>query len=293
MSKITAAMVKDLREQSGAPMMACKKALTETGGDIEAAVEVLRKAGVASAQKRSGRVAAEGVVLIGISDDKTFGVMTEVNCETDFVAKEPQFVEFVNALSATAVADKVDSVEALMAKISPAGNTFEEQRVELVAKIGENIQVRRIVALSSDNGLVAGYLHGARIGVMAAISTKNEDLGKDVAMHIAATNPAAIDEAGISADLLAKEKEIYTEQAKQSGKPDEIIEKMVSGRIKKFLKENTLVGQPFVKDPDMTVAELLKKNDDASVLAYARFAVGEGIEKEEKDFAAEVMEQLK
>ena len=293
MSKITAAMVKELRALTDAPMMKCKQALDKCDGDMEAAVEELRKAGVASAQKRSSRVAAEGVALVGVSDDASFGALLEVNCETDFVAKEPQFIDFCNELLATAVSSKSDSVEALLAMQTASGNTFEEARCELVAKIGENIQLRRIATLETDSGMVTSYLHGVRIGVIVAISTKDTDLGRDVAMHVAASAPKAIDETGIPAELLEQEKAIYVEQAQQSGKPAEIIEKMVEGRMKKFLKENTLLGQAFVKDPDMTVAQLLQKHNNASVLGYARFEVGEGIEKEEKDFAAEVREQLK
>jgi elongation factor Ts len=291
--KITAAMVKELREQTDAPMMKCKQALEATGGDMTAAVEELRKSGVASAQKRSSRVAAEGVALVGVTEDKLFGALIEVNCETDFVAKEPQFVQFCDALLAAALATRITSVGDLLATTSDSGKTFEEWRCELVAKVGENIQVRRIAIVTSTSGLVASYLHGVRIGVLVGISVKDDGLGHDVAMHVAATNPQAIDESGIAADLIAKEKEIYTEQAKQTGKPADIIEKMVAGRISKFMKDNTLLGQPFVKNPDITVGALLKQHGSAKVLDMVRFVVGDGIEKEEKDFAAEVMEQLK
>jgi elongation factor Ts len=290
--KITAAMVSELRKQTDAPMMKCKQALEAVGGDMAAAVEELRKSGVASAQKRSSRIAAEGVALVGVTPDGEFGTLIEVNCETDFVAKEPQFVQFCDALLATALNSRITLVEDLLAASSESGKTFEEWRCELVAKIGENIQVRRIAAISSDSGLVASYLHGVRIGVLVGISTKNEDLGRDIAMHVAATNPQAIDESGISSEVISKEKEIYTEQAQQTGKPADIIEKMVAGRISKFMKDNTLLGQPFVKNPDITVAALLKQHA-SKVLDMVRFEVGEGIEKEEKDFAAEVMEQLK
>ena len=285
--QITAGMVKELRERSGAGMMECKKALTEVGGDVETAIEHLRKQGLAKADKKSGRVAAEG--RIAMAQDGAQAVLVEVNCETDFVAKDDNFVSFCDAAASAALAAGVDTVE-WMNDLDLSGQTLEAARLALVAKIGENIQVRRIVKVASP-GALGAYLHGSRIGVLVSLEGGSEDLARDLAMHVAATKPAFLDAKAVPADVLEKETEILKAQVAESGKPPEIVAKMVEGRLRKYLAEITLVGQPFVKDPDVTVEGLLKKNG-ASVLSYSRLEVGEGIEKKEENFAAEVMAQV-
>ncbi|MCF6190726.1 MAG: translation elongation factor Ts [Cocleimonas sp.] len=286
---ITASLVKELRERTGAGMMDCKKVLTETNGDMEAAIDVMRKSGAAKADKKAGRVAADGKVVITVSEDGSEASILEVNCETDFVAKDESFISFVDATGARVLADKPADVEALSAMPLDSGETVEEVRANLVAKIGENMKVRRFEIVSGD--AVYAYNHGVRIAVAVAMTGGDEALGKDIAMHIAASRPECISEADVPADLLAKEKEILIAQAEGSGKPAEIIEKMVEGRIRKYLAEITLVGQPFVKDPDQTIAQLLKAAG-AEVTAFVRYEVGEGIEKKVEDFAAEVMAQI-
>ena len=289
--QITAAMVKELRERTGSGMMECKKALTEAGGDIEKAIEDMRKAGLAKADKKAGRTAAEGLVAIEISDDRKQAVVVEVNCETDFVSGGDDFKGFVSAIAKRILTDSPADLTALMAMpIENGGPSIEEKRQAMVAKIGENIQVRRFVRVATDAAFGC-YLHGTRIGVLVEMANGNEDLIKDVAMHIAASRPVCVDESGVPADLVAKEKEIMVAQAKDSGKPDDIIEKMISGRLRKYLAEITLLGQPFVKDPDQTVAQLLK-SAGATVKSFYRFEVGEGIEKKKENFADEVMAQI-
>jgi elongation factor Ts len=289
---ITASMVKEFRERTGAGMMDCKKTLTETGGDIEAAVDVMRKSGAAKADKKAGRVAADGKVVITLSDDAKEASILEVNCETDFVAKDENFINYVNAVGSRVLADKPADVEALSAMPLDSGETVEEARANLVAKIGENMQVRRFEVLTPDAGEVYAYSHGVRIGVALAMTGGDEALGKDVAMHIAASRPICVSEADVPAETLAKEKEILVAQAQESGKPMEIIEKMIEGRMRKYLSEITLLGQAFVKDPDQTVEKLLK-SAGAEVTSFVRYEVGEGIEKKQEDFAAEVMSQIK
>jgi elongation factor Ts len=288
---ITAAMVKELREITGAGMMECKKALVETDGNIEVAVENLRKSGAAKAAKKSGRVAADGIIKVATSDDNTTAYIAEINCETDFVAKDSNFLQFADTLIQTALDNNVDSVEALMA-CEVDGKSIEQARTDLVAKIGENIQLRRIQKVTVDEGVVGTYLHGKNIGVVVAATGADEALIKDLAMHVAASNPQFVDADQVPADVLDKEKEILVAQAQDSGKPAEIIEKMVEGRIRKYLAEITLKGQNFVKDPDVTVAKLLK-NNNADVLNFVRFEVGEGVEKGEDNFVEEVMSQAR
>ncbi|KAG1658078.1 Elongation factor Ts [Nymphon striatum] len=246
---ITATMVKELRERTGAGMMECKKMLTETGGDMEAAIDLMRKSGAAKADKKAGRVAADGKVVITVSDDGKEGSIVEVNCETDFVAKDENFINFSTAVGSRVLADKPADVEALSAMPLESGETVEEVRANLVAKIGENMQVRRFEVVTSDAGQVYAYSHGVRIGVALAMTGGDETLGKDIAMHIAASRPVCVSENEVPAETLEKEKEILIAQAEGSGKPMEIIEKMVEGRMRKYLSEITLVGQPFVKDP--------------------------------------------
>jgi len=289
---ITASLVKELRERTGAGMMECKKALTETDGDIDAAIELMRKSGAAKAEKKAGRTAAEGLIVIKQSDDNKTAVMVEVNCETDFVAKDDNFSTFADAVANRILGSDVADVEALMALPLHDGeeSTIEEARQALVSKIGENMNVRRFVRVNAQ-GAVSSYRHGVKIGVLVDLVGGNDDLGKDVAMHVAATSPMCVSEDQVSQEVMDKEKEIFIAQAKESGKPDEIIEKMVTGRMKKYLAEITLVGQQFVKDPDQTVGKLLG-SANASVASFTRFEVGEGIEKKKEDFAAEVMAQV-
>ncbi|MEO5343571.1 MAG: translation elongation factor Ts [Gammaproteobacteria bacterium SHHR-1] len=291
---ITAALVKELRERTGAGMMECKKALVETDGDIELAIENMRKSGQAKAAKKAGRVAAEGVIVIQQSADNRQGCMVEVNCETDFVAKDENFVSFAEAVAERVMGSDVAEVEALMALPlrEGEGGTVEEARQALISKIGENMGVRRFARFSASSGELASYAHGVRIGVMVELVGGNPDLARDIAMHIAATNPVCVDEDQVPAELLQKEREIIEAQSADSGKPAEIIEKMINGRIAKYLKEVTLLGQPFVKDPDTTVAKLLAKAG-AKVVAFTRFEVGEGIEKKQENFAEEVMAQAR
>ena len=287
---ITAALVKELRERTGAGMMECKKALVETDGDIETAIENMRKSGQAKAAKKAGRTAADGVIVIKTSADAKSGVMVEVNCETDFVAKDDNFQSFADAVADRVLNSDAADVEALMAMPLHEGEdtTIEEARQALVSKIGENMNVRRFERVSTD-GVLAAYQHGVRIGVLVDIDGDAE-LGRDVAMHVAATNPVCVDEQGVPAEMLAKERDIVETQAKESGKPDNIIEKMVEGRMRKYLAEITLVGQAFVKDPDTTVGKLLG-GANARLNNFIRFEVGEGIEKKVENFADEVAAQ--
>ena len=287
---VTASMVKELRERTGAGMMECKKALVETGGDMDAAVEHLRKTGLAQADKKASRVAAEGKIVLAGNDDHTEAVMVEVNCETDFVAKDENFNAFAEAVANAALGMEGTDVDTLMATDS-GGQTLEQARQALVAKIGENIQVRRIVRTSTD-GILGSYVHGGRIGVTVDLDGGNAELAKDLAMHVAALSPEYVSADDVPADVVAKEKEILVAQAADSGKPAEIIEKMVSGRMRKHLAGITLLGQPFVKDGDVTVEDLLKQNS-ATVRSFNRLAVGEGIEKKEENFADEVMSQIR
>lgn len=286
--QITASLVKELRERTGAGMMDCKKALQETDGDIEVAIEEMRKSGAAKAAKKAGRIAAEGIISIKQGEKDV--TILEINCETDFVAKDENFLSFTNSIIDAVAAENPGDVEALMG-LSLGDQTVEEATQQLVAKIGEKITVRRFEKRTA-SGPVGTYSHGVRIGVIVELEGGDETLAKDLAMHIAASKPVCISEEQVSQDLLDKEKEIFSAQAEESGKPAEIIEKMVSGKIKKFLKEITLLGQPFVKDPDQTVEKLLQAAN-ASVVSFIRYEVGEGIEKKVDNFAEEVMSQAK
>lgn len=290
---ISASMVKELRERTGSGMMECKKALVEANGDMDLAIENMRKAGLAKADKKSGRIAAEGIIGVKVSDDAKSVVMVDVNCETDFVAKGDDFTGFVNALvDALLSAEGVENDEQLQTMQLAGGKTVDETRRELIAKLGENITVRRFVTFKTVNGGQACYLHGSKIGVIVELSKEDSSLGKDVAMHIAASKPEYVSEDKVSPDVIAKEKEIFSAQALESGKPAEIVEKMVGGRIAKFLAEVTLLGQPFIKDDSMTVGKLLASKGNSAV-RFARFEVGEGIEKKEENFAEEVMAQVR
>lgn len=282
MTTITASQVKELRERTGAGMMECKKALVEANADVDEAVTILRKRGIAKAAKRAGKVAAEGTVVIKVAEDRKSAFMIEINCETDFVARDENFTKFANMVAEKGLAAATDDVASL--------EGVEDERQQIVHKLGENVQLRRAAYITS-TGCVAAYNHGVRIGVLVALDQDNESLGKDVAMHVAALNPQALDENSMDPALIAKEREIFADNARQSGKPDNIIEKMVEGRIAKFLKESCLVSQPFVRDPDQTIAALLKAGG-SNITSFIRFEVGEGIEKEEVDFAAEVRAQV-
>jgi len=287
---VTAAMVKELRERTGAGMMECKKALVETQGDMDAAIETLRKSGLAQADKKASRVAAEGRIALAASGDGREAVMVEINCETDFVAKDDGFNAFADAVAQSVLAENPADVGALMgARID--GATIEEARQALVSKIGENVQVRRFIRTSTDGSLGA-YVHGGRIGVLVDLADGSEELARDLAMHVAAMNPEYVSADDVPAEIIAHEKDILMAQAEGSGKPPEIVEKMVEGRLRKHLAGITLLGQPFVKDGDLTVAKLLQQNG-AKVRGFSRIAVGEGIEKKQENFADEVMQQVK
>lgn len=290
---ITAALVKELRERTGSGMMECKKALVESNGDIDAAIEAMRKAGLAKADKKSDRVAAEGVIAIETSADGKRAVMLEINAETDFVAKAEDFIDFVNKVAAKVLEAQPNDLDALMAlAFNDAGDSIETVRQALVAKIGENIQIRRFTLMSTDSGVIGSYRHGDRIGTMVKLTGGDLALAKDLAMHVAASRPQAVSSADLSAELLEKERDIVASQARDSGKPEAIIEKMVEGRMSKFVNEISLLGQAFVKDPDVTIEKLLKQAD-AMVEAFDFFEVGEGIEKKEDNFAEEVMAQAR
>ncbi|HBA35338.1 MAG TPA: elongation factor Ts [Gammaproteobacteria bacterium] len=288
--KITASMVKELRERTGAGMMECKKALAEADGDMETAIENMRVSGLAKADKKSGRIAAEGIIAIKASDSDA--AILEINSETDFVAKADDFLNFADTLADTVLSSDAGTTDELAEIALPSGQTVDESRQALVGKIGENIQIRRFERLSKSGRVVSHYLHGTKIGVLIALEGGDEALAKNIAMHIAASRPVCISEDGVPAELLEKEKAILTAEAKESGKPDNIIDKMIQGRLRKYLAEITLVGQPYVKDPDQTVGQLLKSNN-ATVKTFVRYEVGEGIEKKQDNFAEEVMAQAK
>lgn len=278
MAEVTASLVKDLRERTGAGMMECKKALVEANGDIELAIDNMRKSGQAKAAKKAGRVAAEGVILTKVSTDGKYGVILELNCETDFVAKDTGFKKFGDEIIGAALAEKISDIKVLQEK-------FEAQRTALVAKIGENINIRRLTVLTGD--LLGTYLHGARIGVIVAATGADHQLVKHIAMHVAASKPEYVKPDQVPAEVVRREHQIQLDIAMQSGKPRDIAEKMVEGRMRKFTGEISLTGQNFIMEPNKTVAQLLKEHN-ADVNDFIRFEVGEGIEKVETDFAAEV-----
>ena len=288
---ITADLVKQLRDKTGAGMMECKKALVETNGDLDAAAELMRKAGLAKADKKATRVAAEGVVVLERSPDLKRAAIVEVNCETDFVARESDFQQYAAAVAKAALAGKAESVEALLALPAPSGGSFEEARRGLIAKIGENITVRRVGQIEAA-GVVGSYLHGSGIGALVALKSGDEALARDIAMHVAASNPVRVSANEVPAPEVEKERSILMEQAKGEGKPEAIVAKMVEGRLRKWLNEITLLGQPFVKDPDQSVEKYLKASG-GEVSSFLRFEVGAGIEKKQEDFAAEVMKQVR
>ena len=288
---ITASLVKELRECTGAGMMDCKRALLDTGGDMDSAVELLRKKGAASAERKAGRIAAEGIIGQIVAANESKGVIVEVNCETDFVAKDESFRKFVDDIAACVLENSPTDVDALSAMALADGTVVEQARLALIGKIGENVTVRRFALVEAAEGQVSGYVHGNRIGVLTVVTGAVEGpLGRDIAMHVAASRPMCVDETQIPVEVLTKEREIFAAQAANSGKPDNIVEIIIEGRMQKFVKDNTLLGQPFVKDPDITVAELLGRHS-AAVKFMARFEVGEGLEKRTDNFVAEVMAQ--
>jgi elongation factor Ts len=283
---MSAALIKELRERTGLGLLECKKALAAASGDVEKAIEEMRKSSGMKAAKKAGRTAADGVVVARVAEDGSYGVIVEVNSETDFVARDENFLGFVNSVVDAAFAGKQTDVAALMA------GDLESSREALVQKIGENISVRRIELVNAESGVVGFYVHGnSRIAVLVELKAGDPDLAKDIAMHVAAVNPQVVAPKDMPAEVVAKETEIYTAQAQESGKPAEIIEKMIGGRIKKFLAENSLTEQSFVKDPDVTVGKLAS-SAGAEVVSFVRFEVGEGIEVEKVDFAEEVAAQL-
>lgn len=283
---MSAALVKELRERTGLGLLECKKALAEANGDVDAAIEALRKSSGMKAAKKAGRTAADGVVAIKTADDGAFATMVEVNSETDFVARDENFLGFVSAVVDKAFTQRITEVEVL------AADDIEDARQALVQKIGENISVRRVITHQVEGGVIGGYVHGNhRIAVLVSLKGGSEDLARDVAMHVAAVNPQVVAPADMPEDVVAKEREIYAAQAADSGKPAEIVEKMIDGRVRKFLAENSLTEQAFVKDPDQTVGKLVSAAG-AEVISFTRFEVGEGIEVEKVDFAAEVAAQL-
>ncbi|KYH29895.1 MULTISPECIES: translation elongation factor Ts [Clostridium] len=302
---ITAGMVKELRERTGAGMMDCKKALTEANGDMEKAIEFLREKGLAAAAKKAGRVAAEGLVVTYVTDDNKTAVVLEVNCETDFVAVNDQFINFTNSIAKQIVSSNVTTVEQLLEEkfINDSNVTVKEALTALIAKIGENMNIRRFEKLTVQNGVISSYIHGdGRIGVLVKLNCEKEDpslleLGKDLAMQVAAANPLFLDENSVDQEVLNKEREIYRVQALNEGKPEKIVEKMVEGRIQKYLKEVCLVNQVWVKNPDYTIKKLLEEKSKEigatiSIDSFVRYERGEGIEKKEENFAEEVQKQI-
>ena len=288
---ITAALVKELRERTGAGMMDCKKALIETDADLEAAIDLMRASGAAKAAKKAGRVASEGLVSVEVNDNNKSAAILEVNSETDFVAKGAAFIDFVNKLTKLALKNMPSNIEEFLAQTLDTGETVDKARENIIAKIGENISVRRVKVVKAGNGTIGSYEHGGRIAVLTHLAEDNATLAKDMAMHIAASKPECVNEDQLSEELIERERAIFIEQAKESGKPDNIIEKMIVGRMKKFVNEVTLYGQPFVKDPETTVGKLVKSNNN-EVASFVRFEVGEGIEKKEDNFVEEVMAQV-
>lgn len=292
MTTISAGLVMQLRERTGAGMMECKKFLIATNGDIEAAITEMRKAGQAKADKKADRVAAEGIVVIARTADERSAVMIEINSETDFVARDDNFVNFANKVAEAALTNSIKVIADLSNHPLTAGSTVEQARQELVAKIGENVKLRRLEKMHCESGVVGYYLHGSRIGVMVALRNGDEALAKGIAMHIAASKPMVVNRDQVSSAAIENERDIFTAQAKESGKPQEIIDKMIEGRINKFIDEVSLLGQPYVKDPNIKVGQLLKEKN-AEVISFVRYEVGEGIEKKEDNFVEEVMAQVR
>tara|TARA_B100000686_G_C16651015_1_gene895573 strand:+ start:107 stop:985 length:879 start_codon:yes stop_codon:yes gene_type:complete len=286
---ISASMVKELRERTGAGMMECKKALVDSNGDLDSAIELLRTTGQAKAEKKAKRIAAEGRIII--KSDTKHTVILEINSETDFVANDSNFINFAESVAESILDNEISDLESLNKINLNSGTNIEMARTDLIAKIGENISIRRFDRIKQCDNMGL-YTHGARIGVVVSLSGGDEEISKDIAMHVAASNPICIDNEGVPEELVSREKRIFQEQAASSGKPPEIVEKMIEGRMKKFFKEVTLLGQPFIKNPDISVNDLLNESN-AEIIGYKRYEVGEGIEKKEENFADEVMAQIK
>ena len=291
MAEITAALVKELRERTGSGMMECKRALQETGGDIEAAVALMRKAGQAKADKKASRVAAEGLIVIRQATGAA--AMVEINCETDFVTKNDDFRAFADAVAETVLSSEPADLDALLTSRMANGQSVEQNRRDCIARIGENINVRRFARLASARGVLGCYLHGARIGVLVELEGGDADLAKDIAMHVAASRPLCVSADQVPADLVAKEREIYAAQAAASGKPAHIVEKIVEGKLRDYYEAEPLLGQPFIKAEDKQSVENLLKARKAQVIRFERFELGEGIEKKADNFAADVMAQVR
>ncbi|BAF62071.1 translation elongation factor Ts [Candidatus Vesicomyidisocius calyptogenae] len=289
--KITASLVKKLRQRMGAGMMDCKKALNATNGNIEKAIDLMRTLNTTKSAKKLDRITIEGLVKINISANKKTVTILEVNSETDFVTKSDTFISFVNMLGVLALKTTPTNIEEFLSQPLSNGDSIEKAREEIIAKVGENITIRRVQTIKTNNGIIGTYKHMDRIAVVTILEKGDETLAKDIAMHIAATNPECITEAELSSDLLEREKAIFIEQSKKSGKPNNIIEKMIIGRMKKFVNGVTLYGQPFIKNHDTTIGKLMQLNN-TQVKFFVRFEVGEGIEKKEKNFVDEVMAQI-
>lgn len=298
---ISAQVVKELREKTGAGMMDCKKALTEANGDMEKAIDILREKGLASAAKKSGRVASEGVIATFVTEDKKHAAVIELNCETDFVSSNEAFVQLANEIAEVAAKNEVKDVEELKV-MELNGTTVQDAVTNLIAKLGENMSLRRVIKMDAPDGLVSSYIHmGGKIGVLVQVKTENTSdevtsVARDIAMHVAALNPQFLDSTSVDADTIAREREIYRVQALNEGKPEKIVDKMVDGRMNKFFKEVCLVNQMFVKNPDLSIEGFLKeeskKHGEIALVNFVRFEKGEGIEKEVVDFAAEVAAQM-
>lgn len=289
---VSASQVKELRERTGLGMMECKKALVEADGDMEQAIEALRKSGQAKADKKADRTAADGAIVISVSDDGQKAVMVEINSETDFVARDDNFLDFANKVARATLEAGVEDAESIQALTLEDGRDVEQARKDLVQKIGENIQVRRAVQLTAPDGAVGAYVHNGNIGALVALESGDAQLGKDLAMHVAAVAPMVVNKEDVPQDVLDKEKDIIRAQPDMEGKSEDIVEKMLEGRLNKYLKEVSLLEQPFVKDPDTSVGQLLE-DQGARVQTFYRLQVGEGIETEEQDFASEVMAQAR
>jgi elongation factor Ts len=288
---VTAGMVKDLRQRTSAGMMDCKKALVESDGDLEKAAELLRKKGAASGEKRAGRIATDGRIVQKISADGKHGVQIEINCETDFVARGESFSTFASDVLDYVAAQRPESMEKLQNGTLETNEKIEDARNKLIGSVGENVSIRRFRIVDAQEGRISGYLHGRKIGVLVSINSGTEELGHDLAMHIAASKPLGIDQSGIPKQELLRESEIYRSQAQETGKPANIVEKIVDGRMKKYINENTLLGQNFVKDAEITIADLLKKHN-AMVTNIIRYELGEGLEKRSDNFVDEVLAQV-
>ena len=286
---ISASMVKELRERTGAGMMECKKALVDSNGDLDAAIDLLRTTGQAKAEKKAKRIAAEGRIVI--KSDTKHAVILEINSETDFVANDSNFINFAESVAEAILDNEISDLETLNKTNLSNGTNIEMARTDLIAKIGENISIRRFDKIRQCDNMGL-YTHGAKIGVIVSLSGGDEEVSKDIAMHVAASNPICIDREGIPEEMVSREKRIFKEQAASSGKPPEIVEKMIEGRMKKFFKEITLLGQTFIKNPDLSVNDLLNESN-AEIISFKRYEVGEGIEKKEENFADEVMAQIK